>query len=160
MKGFEHHVGGLEKDITGNVSYVPENHDEMVRMRAEKVNKVGDFVTQPKLHGQSEGDMLIVSWGSTYGTVYNAIEEIEKRGQKVSWMHLKWINPLPKNLDAIIRNFKNVLVPEINLGQLIKILRAEYLVDAKGFNVVKGLPLNTGDLVEAIESYLKGSTNV
>jgi len=160
MPGLEHHVGGLEKDITGNVSYVPENHDKMVRIRAEKVKKVGDFAKHPKLYGESEGDLLIVSWGSTYGTVYNAIEEIEKRGQKVSWVHLRWINPLPKNLETFIHNFKNVLVPEINLGQLVKILRAEYLVDAKGFNVVKGLPLNTGELVEAMESYLKGSTNV
>jgi len=160
MPGLEHHVGGLEKDITGNVSYVPENHDKMVRIRAEKVKKVGDFAKHPKLYGESEGDLLIVSWGSTYGTVYNAIEEIEKRGQKVSWVHLRWINPLPKKLETFIHNFKNVLVPEINLGQLVKILRAEYLVDAKGFNVVKGLPLNTGELVEAMESYLKGSTNV
>lgn len=158
--GFEHHVGGLEKDITGNVSYVPENHDKMVRIRAEKVKKIADFIKEPKLYGESEGDLLIVSWGSTYGTVYNAIEEIEKRGQKASWVHLRWINPLPKNLETFIHNFKNVLVPEINLGQLIKILRAEYLVDAKGFNVVKGLPLNTGELVAAIEPYLKGQTHV
>lgn len=156
MPGFEHHVGGLEKDITGNVSYVPENHDQMVRIRAAKVEKVSDFISEPKLHGDTEGEMLIVSWGSTYGTVFNAIEELEKRGKKVSWMHLRWINPFPKKLGEIIKNFKNVLVPEINLGQLIKILRAEYLVDAKGFNVVKGLPLNTGELVEAIESQLKG----
>ena len=156
MPGFEHHVGGLEKDITGNVSYVPENHDEMVRLRAKKVEVVGNYVEEPELHGPREGDLLIVSWGSTFGTVFNTIEAIEAKGLKVSWLHLRWINPLPKILGEIVHNYKKVLVPEINLGQLVKVLRAEYLVDAQGFNVVKGLPLNTGELVEAVESQLKG----
>ncbi len=156
MPGFEHHVGGLEKDETGNVSYVPENHEKMVRLRAEKVERVSDFVKDPEIFGEPEGDLLIVSWGSTYGTVYTAMEEIQKKGLKVSWYHMRWINPLPKNLGTYIKNFKKVLVPEINLGQLIKVLRSEYLVDAVGFNQVKGLPLNIGDLVETIESQVKG----
>lgn len=156
MPGFEHHVGGLEKDITGNVSYDPDNHDAMVRLRAKKVEVVGDFVKDPELYGPKDGELLIVSWGSTYGTVFNTIEAIEAKGLKVSWLHLRWINPLPKILGEIVHNYKKVLVPEINLGQLIKVIRAEYLVDAQGFNVVKGLPLVTGELVEAVESQLKG----
>ncbi len=156
MPGFEHHVGGLEKDETGNVSYVPDNHEKMVRLRAEKVERVNNFVKDPEIFGEPEGDLLIVSWGSTYGTVYTAMEEIQKKGLKVSWYHMRWINPLPKNLGTYIKNFKKVLVPEINLGQLVKVLRAEYLVDAIGFNQVKGLPLNIGDLVEAVESQVKG----
>ena len=156
MPGFEHHVGGLEKDESGNVSYVAENHDTMVRLRAEKIQRVNTFVKDPQIFGDPEGDLLIVSWGSTFGTVFNAMEELKKRDLKVSWYHLRWINPLPENLDKYIRNFKKVLVLEINLGQLVKILRSEYLVDAKGFNRVKGLPLNSGELVEAIESELKG----
>ena len=156
MPKFEHHIGGLEKDETGNVSYDPENHDRMVRLRAEKVERVKDFVKEPELYGDPEGDLLIVSWGSTYGVVYNAIEEIEKKGKKASWIHLRWINPLPKMLGNYIHNFKNVLVPEVNLGQLSRILRMEYLVDVKGFNKVRGLPLNTHEVVDEIESYLKG----
>ena len=156
MPKFEHHIGGLEKDETGNVSYDPENHDRMVRLRAEKVERVKDFVKEPELYGDPEGDLLIVSWGSTYGVVYNAIEEIEKKGKKASWIHLRWINPLPKMLGKYIHNFKNVLVPEVNLGQLSRILRMEYLVDVKGFNKVRGLPLNTHEVVDEIESYLKG----
>ncbi len=156
MPGFEHHIGGLEKDDTGNVSYDPDNHDRMIRLRDEKVKNVNDFVQQPELYGDPEGDLLIVSWGSTYGVVYNALEEIEKKGLKASWLHLRWIYPLPKVLGEHLKNFKNILIPEVNLGQLLKIIRSEYAVDAKGFNKVRGLPLNTHELVEAIESILKG----
>ncbi len=154
--GLEHHIGGLEKDESGNVSYIPDNHDKMVRIRAEKVDKVGKFVKEPKLMGKEKGDLLVLSWGSTYGTIYNAMEEIWQKHDNVSWYHLRWINPLPKNLGSIIKKFKNVLVPEINLGQLVKIIRAEYLIDAKSFNKVRGLPLQTREVVEAIESSLKG----
>ena len=118
--------------------------------------KIKIDLKDPEIFGEPEGDLLIVSWGSTYGTVYTAMEEIQNKGLKVSWYHMRWINPLPKNLGTYIKNFKKVLVPEINLGQLIKVLRAEYLVDAVGFNQVKGLPLNIGDLVETIESQVKG----
>ncbi len=155
--GMEHRIGGLEKDDSGNVSYDPDNHDRMIRLRAEKVQKVNDFVKQPQIDGPEKGDLLIVSWGSTYGAVFNAIEEIREKGKNtVSWIHLRWINPLPKTLGKYIHNFKKVLVPEINMGQLLRVIRAEYLVDAQGFNKVRGLPLNTHDIVDAIESQLKG----
>jgi len=153
---FEHHIGGLEKDETGNVSYVPDNHDRMIRLRDEKVKRVVNFVKDPEIFGKPEGELLVVSWGSTYGTIFTAMEEINQKGLSVSWYHLRWVNPLPKSLGKYIKNFKKILVPEINLGQLLKIIRSEYLVDAKGFNKVRGLPLDTKDVIEAIESQLKG----
>lgn len=152
--GFEHHIGGLEKDDTGDVSYDPDNHDRMVRLRAEKIERINKFLEYPEINGDPEGDLLIVSWGSTYGTVFAAIEDIRKRGKKVSWMHLRWILPLPPTLEKYIHNFKKVLVPEINLGQLSKVLREKYLVDVQGFNRVRGLPLNTHELIDAIEKIL------
>lgn len=154
--GLEHRLGGLEKDESGNVSYRSENHDKMVRLRAEKVERVSGFVEEPQIMGNPNGELLVVSWGSTYGTIYTAMEEIWKTRKDVSWYHLRWVHPMPKNLKKYIHNFKTVLVPEINLGQLIKIIREKYLVDAKGFNMIRGLPLNTKDVVEAINSHLKG----
>ncbi len=153
--GFEHHIGGLEKDDTGDVSYDPENHDRMVRLRAEKVERINNYLEHPEINGDPEGDLLVVSWGSTYGTVFAALEEVRKKGKKVSWMHLRWIYPMPPTLEKYIYNFKKVLVPEINLGQLSKLLRDKYLVDVKGFNKVRGLPLKTYELVEAIEEMLE-----
>ncbi|MBN2423875.1 MAG: 2-oxoacid:acceptor oxidoreductase subunit alpha [Calditrichaceae bacterium] len=154
--GLEHHVGGLEKNESGNVSYDSENHDLMIRLRAEKIKRINDFVKMPELVGPEKGDLLVVSWGSTYGVVRTAIEQLLDENKSVAGYHLRWINPLPKKLGEIIHNYKNVLVPEINLGQLIKILRSEYLVDAKGFNKVRGLPLNIKELRQAILDILKG----
>ncbi|MGD9486782.1 MAG: 2-oxoacid:acceptor oxidoreductase subunit alpha [Calditrichaceae bacterium] len=155
--GLEHRIGGLEKeDITGNVSYDPANHHKMISIRAEKVNRVGNFVDEPEIFGDPEGDLLIVSWGSTYGSIFTAMEEIQKRGHKVSWYHLRWVHPFPKKLGEYIKNFKQILVPEINMGQLVKLIRSEYLVDAQGLNIMRGLPLRTSDIIEGIESKLKG----
>lgn len=154
--GQEHRLGGLEKeDISGNVSYDPENHDKMIRLRAAKVKKIADFVIDPVVDGDEKGRMLIVSWGSTYGTIRTALDRIKSNGDKVSWLHLRWINPLPKNLAKIIKNFKHVFVPEINMGQLIKIIRSEYLVDAIPYNKIRGLPFNTSEMVDAIYKILK-----
>ncbi len=155
--GLEHRIGGLEKeDITGNISYDPDNHDKMVRIRAEKIGRVNRFVDDPELVGKDHGDLLILSWGSTYGPILAAVEEVQKQGREVSWCHLRWLNPLPINLSRFIHNFKTVLIPEINLGQLLKIIRAEYLVDATGFNRVRGLPLRTSELLAEIDLILKG----
>ena len=156
MPGFENHIGGLEKDITGNVSHDPDNHDKMVRERAAKVQRIVDYVQEPELIGAEEGDVLIVSWGSTYGVVHMAMDEIQKMDAKISWLHLHWINPLPKALGKYIHNFRRVVVPEVNLGQLVKILRSEYLVDVQSYNKVKGMPLKSTDIVEAVEIQLKG----
>jgi 2-oxoglutarate ferredoxin oxidoreductase subunit alpha len=154
--GMEHRLGGLEKeDITGNVNYTPENHEKMVMLRAEKIKRIGKFVPEPVINGEEQGEMLIVSWGSTYGTIRNTVEYIRKQGDKISWCHLRWINPLPLVLGRVIHNFKHVFVPEINLGQLVKVIRSEYLVDAIAYNKVRGLPFNTNDMIEAIYKNLK-----
>ncbi len=152
--GFEHHIGGLEKDDTGDVSYDPDNHDRMNRLRAEKIERINKYLQYPEIDGDAQGELLVVSWGSTYGTVFTALEEVRKKGKNVSWFHLRWLYPMPPTLEKYIHNFKKVLVPEINLGQLSRVLRERYLVDAKGFNRVRGLPLKTHELVEAIEEML------
>ncbi|MEE9170554.1 MAG: 2-oxoacid:acceptor oxidoreductase subunit alpha [bacterium] len=155
--GLEHRIGGLEKeDITGNVSYDPENHDKMVRLRAEKIQRIGNYVDEPDIYGDASGDVLVVSWGSTRGVVLTAVEQLRKQGKKVSFYHLRWINPLPKSLGKYVKNFKRVLVPEINLGQLIHIVRSKYLVDAIGFNRVKGLPLHLDELKSKINELVEG----
>lgn len=153
--GLEHRLGGLEKeDITGNVSYDPENHQKMVEFRAEKVQRVGDFVNEPEIYGDKSGDVLVISWGSTYGSVLTAVEELRKEGKKVSFYHLRWLNPLPKSLGKYLPNFNNVLVPEINTGQLLQFIRSKYLVDAVGLNVIKGLPIAVSELKNAIQNMI------
>ena len=118
---------------------------------------VVNFVKEPKLMGPEKGDLLIVSWGSTYGVIWTILEDMLKEHNNLAWYHLRWVNPLPKKLGEIIHNYKNILVPEINLGQLAKILRMEYLVDVKQFNKVMGLPLSTREVRQAIEDLLKGN---
>ena len=154
--GLEHRLGGLEKeDVTGNVSYDPDNHHKMTVLRAGKVARVADAIGPTKIYGADEGELLLISWGGTYGAVYNAFEAAMANNWKVSWIHLRWVSPFPHELVKIIHNFKKVLVPEINMGQLLKLLRAEYLVDAKGMNKVRGLPLNSNDIVAAIKDLLE-----
>ncbi|RMF60352.1 MAG: 2-oxoacid:acceptor oxidoreductase subunit alpha [Calditrichaeota bacterium] len=153
--GVEHRLGGLEKEnITGNVSYDPDNHHLMTQLRSEKVKRISKFVEEPEIFGDVEGDVLVVSWGSTYGSVFTSVEQLRKRGKKVSFYHLRWINPFPENLEKYIRNFKKILVPEINMGQLLQLIRSKYLVDAIGFNRVKGQPLAVSELTSAIEELL------
>lgn len=158
--GLEHRIGGLEKEnVTGNVSYDPDNHFEMVKIRDEKVKKVGNYVKDPEIFGEASGDLLVISWGSTFGTVRAVVEKLQHEGKKVSNFHLRWVNPLPTSLANYIHNFKYILVPEINLGQLIKIIRSEYLIDARGYNVVRGLPLRTRDLKKVIDEILSKGKN-
>ena len=147
--GLEHRVGGLEKaENTGHVSYDPDNHQRMVELRQEKVNRIQDDIAKTEVYGDDSGDVLIVSWGGTYGSCRSAVETLHEDGKSVSHIHLRWISPLPKDLGEIIIKFKNVLVPEINMGQLIKLLRAEYLVDAKGLNQVTGRPISATRIIE------------
>lgn len=156
--GLEHRIGGLEKqDITGNVSYDPDNHERMVRIRAEKVRRIGDFLNEPAVHGADEGDLLIVGWGSTYGSIITAVEELQKEGKDVSYYHLRWLNPLPKNLEYYLKNFNKILVPEINLGQLTTVLRSQYPVEVHGLHRVRGLPLRVSEIKEAANEMLKGN---
>ena len=156
--GLEHRIGGLEKqDVTGNVSYDPDNHDLMVRLRAEKVRRVAQEIPPTTINGPAGGDLLVVGWGGTYGTITAAVEEAQVAGKSVASIHLRHLNPLPPDLGQILRQYRRVLVPEINSGQLVRVLRAEYLVDAVGFNRVRGVPLATQDIVDAINQLVEGN---
>ena len=153
--GLEHRVGGLEKaENTGHVSYDPDNHQRMVELRQEKVNRIQDDIAKTEVYGDNNGDVLIISWGGTYGSCRSAVETLHEDGKSVSHIHLRWISPLPKDLGEIIIKFKNVLVPEINMGQLIKLLRAEYLVDAKGLNQVTGRPISATRIIENVNQLI------
>jgi 2-oxoglutarate ferredoxin oxidoreductase subunit alpha len=159
--GLEHRIGGLEKDrLTGNVSYDPLNHEEMVRTRAEKVVRVQQDIPPTSIHGDEKGgDVLVVGWGSTYGAILQAVDRLRAKGRSVSAVHLRWLNPLPPDLGDVLRRFKKVLVPEMNLGQLLMLLRARYLVDAQGINKVQGKPFKVSELVAKIEEHIDGHRN-
>ncbi len=153
--GLEHRIGGIEKqDVTGNISYDPENHDHMVRTRAEKVRRVAQEIPPTSINGPATGDLLVVGWGGTYGSITAAVERAQAEGRSVASIHLRYLNPLPPDLGHILREYRKVLVPEINSGQLVRVLRAEYLVDAVGFNRVRGLPLASDEIYEAIKQLL------
>jgi 2-oxoglutarate ferredoxin oxidoreductase subunit alpha len=154
--GLEHRVGGLEKqNITGNISYDPENHQLMVKIRQEKVDKIADYIPEQKLDsGPEKGKILVLGWGSTYGAIKSAVQELQAAGQEVSHAHLRYIRPFPKNLGDIIKNFEQVLIPEINNGQLIKIIRDQYLVDAKGYNKIMGVPITKTELITKLKDML------
>ena len=154
--GLENRIGGLEKqDITGNVSYDPDNHQHMVKIRQAKVDKIADYIPEQKLDsGPAKGTILVIGWGSTYGAIKSAVEELQAQGHAVSHVHIRYLRPFPKNLGEIIRNFEKILVPEINNGQLVKILRDIYLVDAKGYNKIMGIPITKTELVEHIKKML------
>jgi 2-oxoglutarate ferredoxin oxidoreductase subunit alpha len=150
--GLEHRIGGLEKQHeTGNVNYESDNHEFMIKMRGAKVEKIADYIPLQTLDsGPEKGKVLVLGWGSTYGTIKSAVQELQEQGKSVSHAHVKYVRPFPKNLGEILKNFETVLVPEINDGQLIRIIRDKYFVDAKGFNKMKGTPLAKHELLEAI----------
>ena len=154
--GLEHRIGGLEKqNITGNVSYDAENHQLMVKIRQEKVDKIADYIPEQKLDsGPEKGKLLVIGWGSTYGAIKSAVAALQEEGLAVSHAHLKYVRPFPRNLGAIINNFDQVLIPEINNAQLIKIFRDQYLVDAKGYNKIMGVPITKTELVTKIREML------
>jgi 2-oxoglutarate ferredoxin oxidoreductase subunit alpha len=154
--GLEHRIGGIEKqDVTGNISYEPENHDHMVRTRAEKVRRVAQEIPPTSINGPATGDVLVVGWGGTYGAITAAVEEAQLEGKAVASIHLRHLNPLPPDLGQLLRQYRRVLVPEINSGQLVRVLRAEYLVDAVGYNRVSGMPLASQDILAAINEILE-----
>jgi len=153
--GLEHRVGGLEKaENTGHVSYDPDNHHRMVELRQEKVNRIQNDISKTEVFGDKNGDVLIISWGGTYGSCRSAVETLHEEGKSVAHAHLRWVSPLPKDLGEIIIKFKNVLVPEINMGQLIKLIRSEYLVDAKGLNQVTGRPISATKIIENVNQLI------
>jgi 2-oxoglutarate ferredoxin oxidoreductase subunit alpha len=152
-----HRLGGIEKkDVTGTVNYDGENHQRMIDLRAEKVEKVADFIPEAVVHDDPTGEagVLIIGWGSTWGAIREASRQLRARGQKVAHLHLNFLNPFPRNLGKIIDHYRDrhVLVPELNKGQLSMLLRAKYLVDAKGLNKVQGRPFAVSELVRAVEN--------
>ena len=157
--GLEHRIGGLEKqNITGNVNYEPENHQLMIKIREEKVARVANDIPQQQLDsGPDKGDLLVLGWGSTYGAIKSAVAELQEEGYKVSHAHLRHLRPFPSNLGDILRRFRQVLVPEINNGQLVKIVRDQFLIDAKGFQKIMGVPITKTELVMKIREMLGGS---
>ena len=154
--GLEHRVGGLEKqDVTGNISYDTENHQHMVKTRQAKVDLIANYIPEQKLDsGADKGKVLVLGWGSTYGTIKSACKELQDKGMSVSHAHLRYVRPFPKNLGDIIKNFDHVLIPEINNGQLIKIIRDVYFVDAKGYNKIMGIPITKAELADEIHKLL------
>jgi 2-oxoglutarate/2-oxoacid ferredoxin oxidoreductase subunit alpha len=153
--GLEHRIGGIEKQRdTGNVSYDPANHDYMVRLRAEKIERIAQFIPELEVEGPPEGDVLVIGWGGTYGAITTAAEELRKRGHAVSSCHLRYLNPFPRNLGEVMARFKRVAVAELNLGQLCMLIRAKYLVDAVSVNKVAGKPFKISELVGRIKELL------
>ncbi|HMS17921.1 MAG TPA: 2-oxoacid:acceptor oxidoreductase subunit alpha, partial [Planctomycetota bacterium] len=153
--GLEHRIGGLEKqDQTGNVSYDPENHELMCKVRAEKVARVANRLPPQVVRGAESGELLIISWGGTFGSIAGPVQRAHREGKSVGWVHLRNLNPLPNDLGEIIKRFNKVVVPELNLGQLLRIIRAEYHVDAKGMNKVQGRPFTTHEIEQMIDEKL------
>ncbi|MCC6837595.1 MAG: 2-oxoacid:acceptor oxidoreductase subunit alpha [Bacteroidia bacterium] len=155
-KGLEHRVGGIEKENeTGNISYDPENHEFMVKTRQAKVDNIANYIPLQTIdNGKEKGKLLILGWGSTYGSIKTAVKEAIAEGYDVSHAHVRYLNPLPKNLGDVLKNYDKVLIPEINNGQLIKIIRDKYLIDARGLNKIKGMPFTSIEIKEKIKELL------
>jgi 2-oxoglutarate ferredoxin oxidoreductase subunit alpha len=151
--GLEHRIGGLEKaNVTGNISYDPENHDLMTQLRAQKV--AGVKVPDLEVDHQEGADVLVLSWGGTYGPVHAGVRRVRSAGGKAAHAHLRWLNPFPANLGDVLKSYDRVLIPEMNMGQLLQLVRAKYLVDAVGYNRVTGKPFKAGEIHDAVEAML------
>jgi 2-oxoglutarate ferredoxin oxidoreductase subunit alpha len=154
--GLEHRIGGLEKqDLTGNISYDPENHQKMVKLRAEKVNRIAEYIPlQTVDQGDHHAKLLILSWGSTYGAIKTAVKELLRQGYSVAHIHLRYVHPFPKNLGDLLRSYHYVMVPELNNGQLVKMIRSEFLVNAQPVNKIKGMPFTSAEIkAEALKYF-------
>ncbi len=156
-KGLEHRLGGLEKENeTGNISYDPENHEFMVKMRAKRIEKIAEYIPDQVIdNGPEKGKLLILGWGSTYGALKTAVRELIAEGVDVAHAHVKYIHPFPKNLHALMQRYEKVIVPEINNGQLVKLIREKYLVDAIPFNKIKGVPFTVNEIKLKVKEVLK-----
>ena len=153
--GLEHRIGGLEKEaVTGNVSYDPRNHEYMTLVRHKRVQRVADDLPPTRIEGDPNADILVVGWGSTYGAIKTAVENKNRQGTRVAHVHLRCLSPLPRDLGDILRKFKKVLVPEINMGQLVKVLRSEYVIPAIGYSKVQGLPFFASEIEHKIDEIL------
>jgi len=154
--GLEHRIGGLEKqNITGNVSYDPDNHMKMVELRAEKIARIANDIPDVQVFGEPEGEVLVVGWGGTFGAINAAVEELRSRNLPVSSIHLRHLNPFPKNLPQVLSRFEKILVPELNLGQLSWMLRAKYLIPTISFCKVKGKPFKISEIINKVEEVLE-----
>lgn len=155
-EGLRHRIGGLEKDNpSGNISHDPKNHEEMTYIREEKVQRVANYIPEQKIIGEDEGDLLIISWGGTYGVMLTAVEKLQKKGKKISLAHFKYINPLPKNTNEIFKNYKKLLVCELNNGQFVKYLKMNFPENKYGqYNKIQGLPFMVSELEEKFASIL------
>jgi len=158
--GLQHRIGGIEKeDGTGNISYEPANHEKMVRLRAAKIAGIAADIPEVTVAGDPDADLVVLGWGSTWGAIDSALERVRRQGQKVAWVHLVHLNPLPSNLGEVLRRYPKILVPELNLGQLARVVRAEYLVDARSVTKVQGVPFTALEVETAILDALGVSSN-
>jgi 2-oxoglutarate/2-oxoacid ferredoxin oxidoreductase subunit alpha len=156
--GLEHRIGGLEKaDITGDINYEPDNHDKMIKIRNQKIQNIASDIPELKVDGDNSGDLLVLGWGGTYGTLKDAVRLGRRKGFKVSHAHLRYINPLPKNTRNVLKGFSKVLIPEINLGQLAILIKSEFLIEVEQYNLVRGLPFKTEDVLGKITELLGGN---
>lgn len=154
--GLEHRIGGIEKDyLTGNISYAPANHEQMVRVRHQKVTRITQEIPPTKVHGPEQGKLLVLGWGSTYGAIAAAVEDAQAQGHAVAHAHLRHLNPLPADLGDVLGRYDKVLVPEMNMGQLLKLVRAEYLIDAVGLNKIQGRPFKVSEVATRIARLLE-----
>ena len=156
-KGLQHRLGGLEKaNITGNVSYIPSNHQVMTGIRHEKIDRIADRLPAMEVEGDASGDVLVLGWGGTYGAIKTAVAEAREKGLSVGATHLRWLNPMPKDLPEILGRFEKVLIPELNMGQLRHLIRGRFMVDAKGLNKIQGQPFMVSEVLDAIEILAAG----
>ena len=153
--GLEHRIGGIEKqDITGNINYEPANHEHMTYTRAKKIENIAETIPDLEVTGDPDADLLIIGWGGTYGSITTAVERSIRKGMRVAQAHFRYLNPMPKNTEAVLKKYKKILVPELNGGQLLWLLRAKYLVPAIGLNKVQGRPFLISEIELEIERLL------
>ena len=157
-KGLEHRIGGLSgENLTGNVSYSPANNELMVRTRARKIAGIAREIPPTEVFGDAGGgDLVVLGWGSSFGPIREAVKRVRAKGKKVSHVHLRFLNPLPRDLSETLKRFKQVMVAEMNMGQLLKLIRAEYLIDAFGFNKIQGRPFKVSEIENRINRVLEG----
>ena len=153
--GLEHRIGGIEKqDVTGNINYEPGNHQHMTNTRAKKIENIALTIPELQVTGDADAELLVLGWGGTFGSITTAVERSRRKGKKVAQAHFRYLNPMPKNTEAVLKRFKKILVPELNSGQLSWLLRAKYLAPAEGLNKVQGKPFLVSEIETAIEKML------
>ncbi len=151
-----HRIGGLEKeDGTGNVSYDPENHQKMVQIRQRKVDLVAEDIPEQSVDGPEKGDLLVLSWGGTFGACTTAVRQCREEGLSVAHAHLRYLNPFPRNLEAVLGNFRHILIPELNMGQLRTLIEAKYHLETIGLNKIKGKPFAVSEISRKIKEVLQ-----